>query len=175
MPQNSRISPNWSKSKKLRKRLNLTEKSRCSSKQPWESQKEFWDEAPTEQAQSGKIWGKRVFSRKRILFGKIRNDSGWLARGGCGAKAPTLDARLEGWYLIRATLGNLLDTSVRLFPSVLGIAYWAYWPFRGPRIDDLASAQLQKRICSGVKKIKIKFWLFNRENWSHGRPWQDWV
>jgi hypothetical protein len=31
------------KSKKLQKRSNLTEKSRCSSKQPLESQKEFWD------------------------------------------------------------------------------------------------------------------------------------
>jgi len=42
----SRISPNWSKPKKLRKRSswNLAEKSRCSSKQPWESQKELWGE-----------------------------------------------------------------------------------------------------------------------------------
>jgi len=40
----SRNSPNWSKSKKLRKRANWTEKSRCSSKEPWASQKEFWDE-----------------------------------------------------------------------------------------------------------------------------------
>jgi len=37
----SRMSPNWSNSKKFRKRANLTEKSRCSSKEPWKSQKSF--------------------------------------------------------------------------------------------------------------------------------------
>ena len=37
----ARIFPNWSESKKLRKRANLTKKSRCSSKEPWESPKDF--------------------------------------------------------------------------------------------------------------------------------------
>jgi len=40
----SRISWNELNSKKLRKRANLTGKGYCSSKEPWEPQKEFWDE-----------------------------------------------------------------------------------------------------------------------------------
>ena len=49
----SRMSPNGSKSKKLQKRANLTEKSHCSSKEPWESQKEFWDET-----RNAEWWGE---------------------------------------------------------------------------------------------------------------------
>jgi len=59
----SRISPNWSKSKKLRKRSKLTEKSRCSSKQPWESQKEFWDEYMNKTTKKIMISGRRCLSR----------------------------------------------------------------------------------------------------------------
>jgi len=55
--------------KNLRKRANLTETSRCSSKEPWKSQKEFWDEhagagekktkkLPRNEMRGGqKIWG----------------------------------------------------------------------------------------------------------------------
>jgi len=38
----------WAKSKKSRKRVNLTEKSRCLSKEPYQSQLECWDELISE-------------------------------------------------------------------------------------------------------------------------------